>query len=400
MFEALNKDNKVNISFEVSDGNLTYFPGYLSSLKMYLDNLIYVERYKEKAPEDFDMLQLIKDREWKLELHMVLYSKTSYFVTIHTGCSFVMNVERNQTCSGYYLGATEKDISYAKEIFKGLFPPVLLDQKSTIVPVNFWSYDPANGAMSRERSIASLVWNEIETNYVSSVRSKLNEVMTLIPPLEGGKLILWHGSPGTGKSNAIRALADAWLPWCDIHYVVDPEAFFGQANYMLSVVLNEADDDDYLYGLDDIVGGLDLREEDKPDFILQGKARFKLLVVEDADEFLRADAKDRTGQALSRLLNLGDGLIGQGLNYITLLTTNEKIDNIHTAVARPGRCMSNIQFELFTKNQAQKWLEIYDVEVPVGPENEFSLAQLYDFKRTRPQIKSEIKNDNNVGVYL
>ena len=40
--------------------------------------------------------------------------------------------------------------------------------------------------------------------------------------------------------------------------------------------------------------------------------RWRLLLLEDCDELIRGEAKQSTGQALSRLLNLTDGLLGQG----------------------------------------------------------------------------------------
>ena len=65
---------------------------------------------------------------------------------------------------------------------------------------------------------------------------------------------------------------------------------------------------------------------------------WRLLVMEDTGELLSADARERTGQGLSRFLNVVDGLIGQGLRVIVLVTTNEEIKKVHPAVARPGRC--------------------------------------------------------------
>lgn len=43
-------------------------------------------------------------------------------------------------------------------------------------------------------------------------------------PGVGGKLVLWHGEPGTGKTYALRTLAWEWRDWCDFHYVIDPQA--------------------------------------------------------------------------------------------------------------------------------------------------------------------------------
>jgi hypothetical protein len=43
---------------------------------------------------------------------------------------------------------------------------------------------------------------------------------------------------GTGKTFGLRALAWEWREWCDFHYIVDPDTFFGQhADYLMSVLL-------------------------------------------------------------------------------------------------------------------------------------------------------------------
>jgi AAA+ superfamily predicted ATPase len=45
-----------------------------------------------------------------------------------------------------------------------------------------------------------------------------------VPP-SGGRLVLWHGEPGTGKTSAIRALANEWRDWADFQFITDPEEF-------------------------------------------------------------------------------------------------------------------------------------------------------------------------------
>src|ERR671934_1835 len=53
----------------------------------------------------------------------------------------------------------------------------------------------------------------------------------------GGQLVLWHGEAGTGKTFALRALAWEWREWCQLHYIVDPDTFFGErADYLMSVL--------------------------------------------------------------------------------------------------------------------------------------------------------------------
>jgi hypothetical protein len=89
---------------------------------------------------------------------------------------------------------------------------------------------------------------------------------------------------------------------------------------------------------------------------------WRLLVMEDTGELLSADARERTGQGLSRFLNVVDGLIGQGLRVIVLVTTNEEIKKLHPAVARPGRCAANVMFDALSREEASEWLTSHGVD--------------------------------------
>ena len=64
--------------------------------------------------------------------------------------------------------------------------------------------------------------------------------------------------------------------------------------------------------------------------------RWRLLMLEDCDELISGEAKASAGQSLSRLLNLTDGLLGQGRNALIAITTNEDLASLHPAVVRPG----------------------------------------------------------------
>jgi len=105
--------------------------------------------------------------------------------------------------------------------------------------------------------------------------------------------------------------------------------------------------------------------------------RWRLLILEDTGELLSIDAKDRAGQGLSRLLNLCDGLLGQSLNVLVLITTNEDLGRMHPAVVRPGRCLSNVAFQRFDSTEVRRWLVdhgVMDLEqnIPAA-----TLADLY-----------------------
>jgi hypothetical protein len=268
---------------------------------------------------------------------------------------------------------TLQEARFIAQAFASRFPVTEVTDDG-LTQMNFWALGPM-GPVERTRRINTNRWSDIKNNYPTDTPDRLSEIMDLTPPFDSGRLMLWHGEPGTGKTHAIRSLARTWTPWCDFHYIVDPDAFFDQANYMMDVLLHEGDEPNY-------VGD---------GYVLKGPERWKLLLVEDADEFMRADAKQRSGQSLSRLLNVADGLIGQGLNVLLLISTNEKLASIHPAVSREGRCLAEIEFGKFSASEASAWLG-------ANVDSEASLAQLFERQREQHQVVST--HPTLTGQYL
>jgi hypothetical protein len=259
-------------------------------------------------------------------------------------------------------GRTRDDVTRVVERLEKLFPPPD-PSASHEVPVTFWMYTP-QGPRPSWRPIAVPAWDEIESNYATATRDQLATLMSDFQPARGGQLVLWHGDAGTGKTFALRALAWEWREWCQIHYIVDPDSFFGEhADYLMSVLLEppfpmmvggERYGPSVAAGMFHEIDELDAGEEDD--------RLWRLLVMEDTGELLSADARERTGQGLSRFLNVVDGLIGQGLRVIVLVTTNEEIKKVHPAVARPGRCAANVMFDALSREEASEWLSAHGVD--------------------------------------
>ena len=112
--------------------------------------------------------------------------------------------------------------------------------------------------------------------------------------------------------------------------------------------------------------------------------KWRLIVMEDTGELLTADAAARTGQALSRLLNSADGLLGQGSRVMFIITTNEEMGKIHPAVSRPGRAAANVFFDSFSEKESVEWLKSRGITHTV--KDPMTLAELYAVSSTGKQV--------------
>jgi hypothetical protein len=262
------------------------------------------------------------------------------------------------------------------------------------VNVTFWTYTP-HGPQPSWRSIAVPNWGEIQANYTASTRTALGRLMDGFQPAHGGQLVLWHGLAGTGKTFALRALAWEWREWCEFHYIVDPDSFFGEhADYLMSVLMQEGAPISGAvlrmghfssHHMVTMATSSDEEDEDKPE------RAWRVLVLEDTGELLTPDARTVIGQGLSRFLNVVDGLIGQGLRVLVLVTTNEPLDALHPAVARPGRCAANIDFGPLSDAEAAQWLAAHGVEVSAAAES--TLATLYAQAEQRDPVLAEFAQE-------
>jgi Domain of unknown function (DUF5925)/ATPase family associated with various cellular activities (AAA) len=281
------------------------------------------------------------------------------------------------------VAATSEEAAKAGlEKLRSLFPRS--KEREGRVLVRFWSYGP-HGPMPMGRTLSVPSWEEIAGNYAGATGDGLVRLMTGDLPWRGGQLILWHGETGTGKTTALRALTREWSSWCEPHYITDPEKFFGnQSDYMLSVMLQSealGEEEGEDFATTGIVTAVGEGMWAVPPVQFYGRKdgdatpTWRLLILEDTGELLSADARMQAGQGLSRFLNVVDGLIGQGLRILVLVTTNEELGRLHPAISRPGRCASNVLFTRMPVEQANTWLAERESESTVTEPR--TLAELY-----------------------
>lgn len=315
-----------------------------------------------------------------LGLGEVLFQKEGY-----TSSSIVLEskdaliaIDDNKTTNDIQVEIAASNMATVNKLLKQIkkLIPVAPEPIATEISVRFWYLSP-NGPKAVHRNIAAPDWDTIKLNYAKNTHDGLSHLMNKYKPTGGGQLVLWHGEPGTGKTYALRALCQAWKKWCSVEYIMDPETLLGASpGYLASMIMNDASYDEE-----------NEDEDSKP---------WKLLIMEDTGELLTEHARERAGQGLSRLLNVVDGFIGQGLRVLVLITTNEEFHTLHPAVSREGRCAASIKFEPLGMSEAEKLLKSNGIiEKIVKPTN---LAEIYAMikNETNPRDKTGIKT-NGLG---
>ena len=133
-------------------------------------------------------------------------------------------------------------------------------------------------------------------------------------------LILLHGLPGTGKTHYIRYLIQEFAEKNLIYIPPDMTSLISSPEFF--------------------------------PFMLENKK--SILIIEDAENIITSrEGKSSTSQAISNLLNLSDGLLGDSLNQLVIATFNCELNSIDHALLRKGRLITQYGFGKLPIDRAQ-----------------------------------------------
>jgi hypothetical protein len=168
-------------------------------------------------------------------------------------------------------------------------------------------------------------WSNVVNNYPVKTRESLTKLVNLKRTRSStdGKLVLFHGEPGTGKTTAIKTLLESWRTWdAKAVLILDPELMLTSPKYLMSAMNTQSINDDAI----------------------------RVIIIEDADDICSKNGP--RSSSMSRLLQMLDGLVGSTKPVIVVMTTNASPSELDSALTRKGRCIATIEFTSFSRDEA------------------------------------------------
>ena len=181
----------------------------------------------------------------------------------------------------------------------------------------------------------------LKRNYNDDLLPLHRYILRMLKKKNKSGLILFHGTPGTGKSTYIQYL---------IH-CLNKKVIFLPARLASSM--------------------------DSPNIIsLLIDNPNSVFIIEDSEELL-VSRQGGNNPGISLLLNLSDGLLGESLGIQIIATFNTHISNIDKALLRKGRLIALYEFKELSVEKSKALLgkigiHKYDVK------NAMSLAEIYN----------------------
>lgn len=199
---------------------------------------------------------------------------------------------------------------------------------------------------------------DIRLNYGEEFEEKNKFILKSLKDNNKSGIIMLDGLPGTGKSTYIKYLTNK----------VDKKFIFFPSNM-----------------------AEELMTPGFIDFMLN--QRESILVIEDAEKIIRSREMNNSS-AISNLLNVSDGILGDLLKIKIIATHNTKREKIDEALLRKGRLIAEHEFNKLPVQSVKKLFEKLKIKYQESDLVEMSLTDVYNFEQ---KTYNSQKKDTKIG---
>lgn len=200
---------------------------------------------------------------------------------------------------------------------------------------------------------------DIGLNYGEDFEEKNKFIIKSLKDENKSGLIMLDGLPGTGKSTYIKYLTNK----------VDRKFIFFPSNM-----------------------AEELMTPGFIDFMLNQKG--SILVIEDAEKIIRSREGSNNSNAISNLLNVSDGILGDLLKIKIIATHNTKREKIDQALLRKGRLIAEHEFDKLPIESVRKLMDKLKIKYQENELEPMTLTEVYNFKE---KTFASNKKDNKIG---
>tara|TARA_R110001583_G_scaffold195032_1_gene368594 strand:- start:321 stop:1379 length:1059 start_codon:yes stop_codon:yes gene_type:complete len=184
---------------------------------------------------------------------------------------------------------------------------------------------------------------DLNKNYNKGFKEISKKIVSKLNEKNGKGIILLHGKPGTGKTTYIRNLTR----------LIHKEVIF-VPNNMVDMLAT-------------------------PEFIpFMMKYPDSVLIIEDAEKVVRDRNGNGNETAVSNLLNLSDGILGDCLKTQIVATFNTERQLIDKALLRKGRLIAEYAFEYLCLDKSRKLFKLLGINHK--PKVPMPLSDIYNYE--------------------